>query len=347
MSKRELFITREITKEDVPIFQNTLKEFEAENPSEPIKIYIDCYGGSLSALFSILDMIENCKCPIYTVDVGEADSAAAVILAAGTKRFINKNSRVMLHEVQISMLISQQPASAVQAMMKEVEILNDRFFNELSRLTKKTRQELEKDIAGKDLFLSAEEAIEYGIVDEIVTPEVMEKYQLVKESMNSKPINSHKENKTMTKEEMFTALKKDFNVDVENLQVELSNAKQKATTLEKVNAEQKALLDEANSKLANIEADLENKKKNEIITKAISEMKIYPAEKDVYLANFKTAEDLEKFVGQLTPKLNKVPQGKKGADDNGSEFDEATQRAIDKGAITAEDAKKYITKEEE
>jgi len=343
MGKRELFITNEITREITPYIQTFLKECEEESQMEPIKIYINCFGGSLNALFSILDMIKNCKCPIYTVDIGEADSAAALILAAGTKRFITQNSRVMLHEVQISMFIDLQPASAVQAQMKEFEIFNDRFFTELSRLTKKERSVLEKDIIGKDLYLSAEEAIEYGVVDEIVTPEIIEQYQL------NKKVQIKKENKkmSMTKEEMLSALKKDFDVDVEKIQAELSNEKKKNEVLEKVGTEQKALLDAANAKLANIEADLENKKKDEIITKAISEMKIYPSEKETYLSNFKTAEDLEKFVSKLEPKLNNKAKGTTDNDDGGPQFDAATQRAIEKGAISKEDAEKFILNKKE
>ena len=168
--------------------------------------------------------------------------------------------------------------------MKEFEIFNDRFFKELSKLTKKERSVLEKDIIGKDLYLSAKEAIEYGVVDEIVTPEIIEQYQL------NKKVQIKKENKKMmTKEEMISALKKDFDVDVEKLQIELSNEKKKNEVLEKVNKEQKEMLNATKAKLANIEADLENKKKNEIITRAISEMKIYPSEKETYLSNFKTA----------------------------------------------------------
>ena len=342
MGKRELFITNEITREITPYIQTFLKECEEESQIDPIKIYINCFGGSLNALFSILDMIKNCKCPIYTVDIGEADSAAALILAAGTKRFITQNSRVMLHEVQISMFIDLQPTSAVRAQMKEFEIFNDRFFTELSKLTKKERSVLEKDIIGKDLYLSAKEAIEYGVVDEIVTPEIIEQYQL------NKKVQIKKENKTMmTKEEMISALKKDFDIDVENIKTELNESKKKNEVLEKVNKEQKEMLNATKAKLANIEADLENKKKNEIITRAISEMKIYPSEKETYLSNFKTAEELENFVKKLEPKLTNKAQGKNDNNNDSSQFDAATQRAIDKGAISKEDAEKFILNKKE
>ena len=226
--------------------------------------------------------------------------------------------------------------------MKEFEIFNDRFFTELSKLTKKERSVLEKDIIGKDLYLSAKEAIEYGVVDEIVTPEIIEQYQL------NKKVQSKKENKTMmTKEEMISALKKDFDIDVENIKTELNESKKKNEVLEKVNKEQKEMLNAAKAKLANIEADLENKKKNEIITRAISEMKIYPSEKETYLSNFKTAEDLEKFVNKLEPKLTNKAQGKNDNNNDSSQFDAATQRAIDKGAISKEDAEKFILNKKE
>lgn len=342
--ERTLFITEVITKDNTPDFLNAIKYFEKEDSTAPIKVYINCYGGSVMALFSILDMLGNCKCPIYTINMGEADSAAALILAAGTKRFCTKNSMVMLHEMQIKSVISGN-ASDVESWAKEIKNLNDRIFTELSRLTKKSIDDLKKDLSGKELHLNAEEAIAYGVCDEIITTEIADKYQLKKE-MPSKSILTGQKTKQgedkMTKDELLTALQKDFDIDVTALKDENTELKKSVEILQKVKDEQEKQLTTLKKEKADQVEALENSKKEAILTKAVSEMKVVPAEKESFMTLFKgkSSEEMEKFVAGLTVKLHK---GADGSDKNPDkkDFPDSVLSCIRDGRFTEEEWEKY------
>lgn len=351
---RSLFITEDITKDNTPYILEQIKSFEKEDATSPIKVYINCYGGSVMPLFSILDLLAICKCPIYTINMGEADSAAALILSAGTKRFCTKSSMVMLHELQITTIISGG-ASDVESLAKEIKIINDRIFTELSRSTKKTVEQLKVDLSGKELNLNAEEAISYGVVDEIITTEIAEKYQLKKEMPSKSLKNSGIEIKIkkrgeetmekMKKEELFLALQKDFDIDVLTLQKENTELQKKVEIIEKVRTEQETQLTALKKEKEEKDIALENSKKEQIITKAIAEMKVLPSEKEAFLGLCKTAKDLEDFIAKLQPKLHKSASGDTVVDAAlDGEFDAATLSCIKQNLFTVEDARKYLKK---
>jgi ATP-dependent Clp protease protease subunit len=355
---RSLFITEDITKDNTPYILEQIKAFEKEDATAPIKVYINCFGGSVIPLFSILDMLELCKAPIYTINMGEADSAAALILAAGTKRFCTKSSMVMLHELQIKTIISGS-ASDVESLAKEIKIINDRIFTELSKFTKKTVDELKADLSGKDLNLNAEEAIAYGVADEIITTEIAEKYQLKKEMPGKSfdgDIKIKRGENQMTKDEILLALRKDFDIDVLSLQKDLTETKAKLAEAEKakeiigkVKEEQEVQLTALKKEKAEKETALENSKKEQMLTKAIAERKVLPSEKEAFLGLHKTAADLEAFLSKLQPKLNGAAAGAQSADDVAlsGEFDEVTTKCIKEGHFTAEEARKFLQKKED
>ena len=139
---------------------------EADNPDKDITIYINSPGGIITACLAIYDTMQYIKPDISTVCVGEACSAAAFILAAGTKgkRHALSNSRIMIHQA------SGEAAGNVQDVrirVKEMERMNDIVIAEYSEILGKPVKQIKKDME-RDRFMSAEEAKEYGIIDEVL-----------------------------------------------------------------------------------------------------------------------------------------------------------------------------------
>ena len=140
---------------------------ESENPDREISLYINSPGGDITALMAIYDTIQVVKNDISTFCYGQAASAAAVLLAAGTKgkRFALPHARVLLHQPW-----GQGGGTATDIELQAKEILRMRdLLNEI--LAHHTGQELEKIKVDtdRDFIMSAEEARVYGIVDEVIT----------------------------------------------------------------------------------------------------------------------------------------------------------------------------------
>ncbi len=141
---------------------------QSMDPERPISIYINSPGGSFTALTAIYDTMRYIKPDVQTVCLGQAASAAAVLLAAGTKgkRLALPNSRILIHQPATEGGYGQSSDLEIQAR----EILRIRSLME-GMLAESTGQEVEKvsrDIE-RDKYLTAEEAVEYGIVDAILT----------------------------------------------------------------------------------------------------------------------------------------------------------------------------------
>jgi len=139
----------------------------AQDPEKEIKFYINSPGGILTSALAIYDTMQYVKCPVSTVCVGAAASGAAVLLAAGTKgkRFALPNAEVLLHQVAISGLAGQ--AVEVEIAAKQVVKLKDKINKILAKHTGQSLERLEKD-TDRDFYLSAQEAKEYGIIDEVI-----------------------------------------------------------------------------------------------------------------------------------------------------------------------------------
>ena len=149
-----------IQKEDGTIETNIL----------PISMYISTHGGIVSDMFSIIDIMEKIKkdCTVETVGLGKVMSAGVLILAAGTKgkRKISKHCRVMLHSVMSG---HHGSFANLENEMKETKMMQNMYFKFLCENTKLTKKKIKKLlIPNVDVYLSAEEAIKYGIADEIM-----------------------------------------------------------------------------------------------------------------------------------------------------------------------------------
>ncbi len=141
---------------------------QSMDPERPISMYINSPGGSFTALTAIYDTMRYIKPDVQTVCLGQAASAAAVLLAAGTKgkRFALPNSRILIHQPATEGGYGQSSDLEIQAR----EILRIRALMEqmLAGDTGQPIEKVSKDIE-RDKYLTAEEALEYGMIDEIFT----------------------------------------------------------------------------------------------------------------------------------------------------------------------------------
>ncbi len=139
---------------------------EAEDPEKDIQIYINSPGGSVSAGFAIFDTIQYIKPDVATICVGRAASMGAFLLAAGTKgkRFALPNSDIMIHQPLGG---AQGQAEDIRIQAEEIIEIRERINRILSERTGQPLERIAKD-TDRDYYMSASEAVEYGIIDAIM-----------------------------------------------------------------------------------------------------------------------------------------------------------------------------------
>jgi ATP-dependent Clp protease, protease subunit len=140
---------------------------ESDDPDREIQIYINSPGGSFTALMAIYDTIQYVRPDVRTICLGQAASAAAVILSAGTKgkRLALPNSRVLIHQPATEGIYGQVSDLEIQA--NEVQRMRELLETTLARHTSRTQEQVRDDIE-RDKILTAEQAVEYGIIDEVL-----------------------------------------------------------------------------------------------------------------------------------------------------------------------------------
>jgi ATP-dependent Clp protease protease subunit len=139
---------------------------DSEDPDKDINIYINSPGGVVTAGLAIYDTMQFLKAPVATICVGQAASMGAVLLAAGTKgkRYCLPNARVMIHQPSGG---AQGQATDIEIQAREILKVKERLNQILANHTGKTAEGIMKD-AERDYFMSAQEAKEYGLVDEVI-----------------------------------------------------------------------------------------------------------------------------------------------------------------------------------
>ncbi|NTW26916.1 MAG: ATP-dependent Clp endopeptidase proteolytic subunit ClpP [Candidatus Moranbacteria bacterium] len=139
---------------------------EQQNPKEDIKIYINSPGGSVSSALAIYDTMQYIRCDVQTICVGIAASAAALLLGSGKKgkRFVLPNSEVMIHQVMGG---AQGQASDINIHAQHILKTKDKLNSILAKHTGQKIAKVEKD-TDRDYFMSASEAVKYGIVDKVI-----------------------------------------------------------------------------------------------------------------------------------------------------------------------------------
>ncbi len=139
----------------------------SKDPEKDIQLYINSPGGILTAALAIYDTMQYVKCPVSTVCVGLAASGAAVLLAAGAKgkRYALPNSEILLHQVAVSGVSGE--AVEVEIAAKQILKLKDKVNRILAKHTGQPLEKIEKD-TDRDFYLTAQEAKEYGLIDEVI-----------------------------------------------------------------------------------------------------------------------------------------------------------------------------------
>lgn len=141
---------------------------EKEDPDKDIDFYIHSPGGSVTAGLAIYDAMQLVKCDVATTCVGMAASMGAVLLAGGAKgkRFCLPNARVMIHQVSSGF---RGTAADIRVQVRETEHYMDTLMGILAHHSGQPEDKVRKDV-DRDYWLSAEEAMNYGIVDKVVSP---------------------------------------------------------------------------------------------------------------------------------------------------------------------------------
>lgn len=134
---------------------------------DDINLLLNSPGGGVTDCFAVYDTIQAIESKVNTICFGMANSAAAILLAAGTgKRYASRNSEIMIHEP--SMIVGGK-SSDLQSQSDQINRMNRQMAEILEKHTKKSYNDILKDIK-KDMFLNTDEALEYGIIDEIGVP---------------------------------------------------------------------------------------------------------------------------------------------------------------------------------
>ncbi|MFP2930103.1 ATP-dependent Clp endopeptidase proteolytic subunit ClpP [Pyxidicoccus sp. 3LG] len=139
---------------------------ESEDPDKGINLYINSPGGSVTAGLAIYDTMQYVKCPVSTICVGQAASMGALLLLAGAKgkRYALPNSRIMIHQPLGG---AQGQATDIDIQAKEILRLRSYINGLIVKHTGHTVERIEKDTE-RDYFMSAEDARQYGLIDEVV-----------------------------------------------------------------------------------------------------------------------------------------------------------------------------------
>ncbi|MCV2525660.1 MAG: ATP-dependent Clp endopeptidase proteolytic subunit ClpP [Candidatus Lightella neohaematopini] len=167
LKERIIFITGQIEDYMASIVVAQIIFLEAQNPEKDIYLYINSPGGVIHAGMAIYDVIQFVKPDVSTLCIGQAASMGALLLMSGTKgkRFCLPNSRIMIHQ-PIGGFNGQ--ASDIEIQTKEILNIKNKINRLISKHTNRSFNKVSKDTE-RDYFLSANEALKYGIIDSIIT----------------------------------------------------------------------------------------------------------------------------------------------------------------------------------
>lgn len=167
---RIIFLGTPITDDIANAVMAQLLCLQSMDADRPISIYINSPGGSFTALTAIYDTMRYIKPAVQTICLGQAASAAAVLLAAGTKgqRLALPNSRILIHQPSMGGEGSYGQSSDLEIQANEILRIRELMETMLADATGQPKEKISLDVE-RDKFLTAEEAVEYGLVDDILT----------------------------------------------------------------------------------------------------------------------------------------------------------------------------------
>jgi ATP-dependent Clp protease, protease subunit len=166
LQQRIIFLGTPVNDEIANVVMAQLLHLESEDPDKDIALYINSPGGSITALFAIYDTMEFIRPDVSTICMGQAASAAAVLLAAGTpgKRLALPHSRILLHQPSGG---AEGQSVDIEIQAKEILRMRDLLNDILGEKTGKTSEQIALD-TDRDFILDAQQAKDYGLIDEII-----------------------------------------------------------------------------------------------------------------------------------------------------------------------------------
>ena len=168
LKDRIIDLSEEVNNETASLVIAQMLLLESEDPDKEIFFYINSPGGSISDGLAIFDTMNYIKCPVSTMCIGMAASMGAFLLAAGEKgkRYATPNAEIMIHQPLISGGLSGQ-TTEIKIYSDHMVKTRERLNKILSERTGKPLEQIEKDTE-RDNFMTAEEALKYGLIDEIL-----------------------------------------------------------------------------------------------------------------------------------------------------------------------------------
>ncbi len=166
LKDRIVFLGTEVNDDVANLITAQFLFLESEDPEKEINFYINSPGGSVTAGMAIYDTMEFIRPPVSTLCMGQAGSMGAILLLAGAKgrRYALPHSRIILHQPMGGM---QGPASDLEIHAKEILRAREELNNIIMKHTGQNLRKIEKD-TDRDYFMSPQEAVEYGLIDEII-----------------------------------------------------------------------------------------------------------------------------------------------------------------------------------
>ena len=166
LKERIIFLGEEVNDTSASIIVAQLLFLEAEDPSKDIHLYINSPGGSVSAGFAIYDTMNYIKCDVSTICIGMAASMGAFLLSGGTKgkRFALPNSEIMIHQPSVG---ARGQATEIQIVAENILKTKKKLNEILAANTGRSYEEIARDTE-RDNYMTAQEAKEYGLIDEIL-----------------------------------------------------------------------------------------------------------------------------------------------------------------------------------
>ncbi|MCB6203877.1 ATP-dependent Clp endopeptidase proteolytic subunit ClpP [Extibacter muris] len=170
LSDRIIFLGEEVSDTSASLAVAQMLFLEAQDPDKDIQLYINSPGGSVSAGFAIYDTMQYIRCDVSTICVGLAASFGAFLLAGGThgKRMALTNSEIMIHQPAVHGNGIQGQASDIKIMSEHIQKNKQRLNHILAENTGRTIEEIKRDTE-RDNFMSAAEALEYGLIDSVIS----------------------------------------------------------------------------------------------------------------------------------------------------------------------------------
>ena len=167
LKERIIFLGEEVTDASASVIVAQLLFLESEDPNKDISLYINSPGGSVTAGMAIYDTMKYIKCDVSTICIGMAASMGAFLLAGGTKgkRFALPNAEIMIHQPSGG---SKGQASDMKIVAAHILKTKDKLNRILAENTGKSLDVIERD-TDRDNYMSAAEAVEYGLIDSVVS----------------------------------------------------------------------------------------------------------------------------------------------------------------------------------